>query len=838
MKHDEILSKMTLEEKASLMSGLNMWETKPVKSENVNIPSIWVSDGPSGMRKQMGEGDQLGFNESVIATCFPAATCIANTFNDELAEEVGQALGEEAYDLDVAVVLGPGMNIKRNPLCGRCFEYFAEDPILAGHMAKAYVVGMKNAGVGSCIKHFACNNQELRRMENDSIVDERTLREIYLTGFEYAIREGQPYAIMSSYNSLNGEFANENHHLLVDILRDDWGFDGCVISDWGGNVDRVKAIKAYSSLEMPSTVGETDREIVAAVQAGELDEKDLDQSVDYLLTLIDRTYRIPDPERARHIDYEKHDAVTKKAAEEGIVLLKNNDHLLPLADGTNVAVCGEFAVVSRYEGAGSSHVNAHAVINSLDSLKQHTGLHIIGYEQGYKRFGKTKNGLIKKACKLAGQADVVIAYIGLHEHGEVEGIDREVYTIPENQIEMLRRLHNTGKKIVTVLQCGCAVDLREVEKYSDAILYTSLPGQSGQIAHAEIISGKVNPSGKLSESFAGAFEDIPSTPYYPGREKTSEYREGIYVGYRYYTTSGVKPLFCFGHGLSYSSFSYSDISVDDNGVSFKIRNDSEIKGKEAAQLYISLPESRIFRARRELKGYVKVELEPHEEKEVRIDFDDYSFRYWNVKTNHFEIEEGDYLIEIGASSEDIRLEGHVHRAGTTDIDPYEGLDIDCYRNCDLKNIPDDQFATILGREIPEARYTRKKNGKKIRIEVNPNTTMRDLKYAKGWLGRFVGGAIRFLMWILRVFKQRKTLDLITQGVYNQTVKTISRMTNGMFSWGQLLGLITMMNGHFFKGWGEFRRASKVKKALKKEAKAKAEAEEEAAKKAESEAAAQ
>ena len=831
MKHEETISKMTLEEKASLMSGLNMWETKPVKSESVNIPSIWVSDGPSGLRKQMGEGDQLGFNESVIATCFPAATCMANTFNDALAQEVGQALGEEAYDLDVAVLLGPGMNIKRNPLCGRCFEYFSEDPILAGHMAKSYVAGLKSVGVGSCIKHFACNNQELRRMENDSELDERTLREIYLTGFEYAVREGHPYAIMSSYNSINGEFANENHHLLVDILRDDWGFDGCVISDWGGNVDRVKAIKCFASLEMPSTAGETDREIVAAVQNGQLDEKDLDQSVDYLLTLIDRTYRTPDPEKARHIDYEKHDAVTKRAAEEGIVLLKNNGNLLPLADGTNVAACGEFAVVSRYEGAGSSHVNAHGVINSLDSLKQYTGLNIIGYEQGYKRFGKTKNGLIKKACKLAKGADVVIAYIGLHEHGEVEGIDRTTYSIPENQIEMLKGLHATGKKIVTVLQCGCAVDLREVEKYSDAILYTSLPGQSGQSAHAEIISGKVNPSGKLSESYAGAYEGIPSTPYYPGLEKTSEYREGIYVGYRYYTTSGVKPLFCFGHGLSYSTFSYSDIFVDENGVSFKITNDSDVKGKEAAQLYVSLPDSRIFRARRELKGYVKVELEPHETKECRIDFDEYTFRYWNVKTNHFEVEEGDYLIEIGASSEDIRLTGSLHREGTTDVDPYEGVDIDCYRNCDIKNVPDDQFAALLGRDIPESRYTRKKNGKKIRIEVNPNTTMRDLRYAKGWIGRFVGGAIRFLMWILRVFRQRGLLDLITQGVYNQTVKTISRMTGGMFDWVQLLGLIEMMNGHFFRGCKTFRKGSKIKKGWKKEAKAKKKAEEEAAKQA-------
>ncbi len=662
-------------------------------------------------------------------------------------------------------------------------------------------------------------------MENDSVVDERALREIYLTGFEIAVREGQPYAIMSSYNSVNGEFANENHHLLIDILRDEWGFDGCVISDWGGNVDRIKAVQAGSSLEMPDTAGETDREIVAAVKAGELDEKDLDQCVDYLLTLIDRTYRLPDPERARHIDYEKHDAVTKRAAEEGIVLLKNDGNVLPIKDGTNVAVCGELAVYSRYEGAGSSHVNAHAVVNAIDSLKQNTGLNIIGYEQGYKRYGKTKKGLIKKACKLANNAEVVIAYIGLHEHAEVEGIDRTTYLIPENQIAMLRALSKTGKKILAVVQCGCAVDLREVNEYADAILYTSLPGQSGQIAHAEIISGRVNPSGKLSESFAGAYEDIPSTPYYPGAEKTSEYRESIYVGYRYYTTAGVKPLFCFGHGLSYSTFVYSDINVDENGVSFKIRNDSDIAGKEAAQLYISLPESRIFRARRELKGYVKVELEPHEEKECRIEFDEYSFRYYNVKTNSWEVEEGDYLIEIGASSEDIRLTGNIHREGTTDVDPYEGMNIDCYRNCDLKAVPDDQFEALIGREIPEAKYPRKKNGKKIRIEVNPNTTMRDLRYAKGWFGRFFGGAIRFLMWILRVFKQRKMLDLITQGVYNQTVKTISRMTGGMFSWGQLLGLIEMMNGHFFKGFSHFWKAGREKKKIRKaEKKAKEEAE--------------
>lgn len=826
MKHEELIKQMTLEEKASLMSGKTTWETMNI--DRLNVPSIFLSDGPSGVRKQLGASDQLGLHESVVATCFPAPVCVASTFNVDIAREVGHTIGKEARALKVNLLLAPGMNIKRNPLCGRSFEYFSEDPYLAGNIAGNFVSGVQENGVGSCVKHFILNNQELRRMQSDSVVDERTMREIYMTGFEIAINDHHPYAVMSAYNSINGSFANENHHILVDILRDEWNYDGCIVTDWGGNNDRVEALKCYSSLEMPTTAGITNREIVKAVKENKVDERYLDQNVDYLLTLVDRTLH-PADEQLK-FDQNEDDAIVVKAAREGFVLLKNDENVLPLNSKAKVAVIGDLALKPRYQGAGSSKVNPYREVGLFDSLKT-TDLEIVGSAQGYKRFGGKSNGLIKKAIKLAKQADYIILGIGLDEFSEVEGLDRETFSIPANQLELLKELSKTGKKIISVLSCGCSVDTKEINKYSTAILYTALCGQSGMEAAAEILTGKTNPSGHLSETWPLNYEDVPSQPYFPGKEATTEYREGLYVGYRYYTTRDIKVAYPFGYGLSYSTFSYSDLKVDHTGATFKVTNTSDIAGKAVPQMYVSLNNPKIFRPKLELKGFTKVSLEPGETKEVFLKFDERTFRYFNVKTNKFEIEGGTYSILISTDCNTPVLKGEITIEGTTDVNPYEGLSLEHYQSGDIKAIPDAEFEALLGRKIPDPKFARVKKGKKEYILVTTNTTMRDLVHAPGRTGRFFGKAIRFGIKLLKFFGARSTADALIQGVYNQTVKTISRMTNGFLDWEQLLGLVDMFNGQFRAGFKRFRKAGKAYKKLKKEQKARAKAEEAAKKEA-------
>jgi beta-glucosidase len=511
MKHQDIISQLTLEEKASLMSGKTVWETQDIKK--VGLKSIFLSDGPTGLRKQAGASDQLGLNASLPATCFPTTACTANSWDPLLGEEVGKTLGEEAKDLQANVVLGPGLNMKRNPLGGRNFEYFSEDPYLAGKMAASYVRGIQSNGVASCVKHFCCNNQELKREEMDSIVDERTLREIYLTGFEIAVKEGQAMCVMSSYNRINEIYGNENQHILVDILRNEWKFDGNVITDWGGNNDRVEGLKAFNSLEMPSTGGQTNSDIVKAVKEGRLDEKILDENVDHLLDLILSTSKATS-EGKKDFDVDAHDRVAEKAAEESLVLLKN-EGILPLSEKTKVAVIGDFAFKPRYQGAGSSLVNATKLESALDVLKR-LNVPLVGAERGFKRYGGKSDCLVKKAVKLAEEADVLLVYLGLHEFSEVEGIDRVSMKLPQNQLELMKALKKTGKKIVVVLSCGSAVEMDFADE-ADAILLSSLSGQAGAEAGVNIIYGKVNPSGKLSETIPYKYEDCSSAKYFSSR---------------------------------------------------------------------------------------------------------------------------------------------------------------------------------------------------------------------------------------------------------------------------------------------------------------------------------
>ena len=797
---------MTLEEKASLTSGLDFWQTP--KINRLGLPSMFLSDGPHGIRKQAEEADHLGLNPSLKATCFPTAAAMANSWNVELGKEMGKALGLEAKAQGVNVLLGPGMNMKRNPLCGRNFEYFSEDPYLAGNMAGSYVKGIQGEGVSACLKHFACNNQETRRMVYDSIVDERALREIYLTGFEIAVKNAHPMSIMSSYNRINGEYANENHHLLQEILRDEWGFDGMVVSDWGGNNDRIKSLAEGGNLEMPTTKGETNEEIVKAIKEGRLDEAILDKSVNAYLNVLNKTSEAL--KEKPEVDLDEHHNLARRCAEECMVLLKNEDNLLPLRKSDKVAVIGDFFFNPRYQGAGSSIVNPTKV-SIFSELKKDYGFNLVGIEKGYDRFGKRKNGLFKKAIKLAGSADVILYSMGLDEVSEAEGLDRANMKIRANQIELLKALAKLGKKIVLVITTGSAIEL-DFDKYASSVLYTSLGGQAGAEALLNIINGTVNPSGKLSESFPFKYEEEPTNEGYPFMGKTIPYKESIYIGYRYFDKLGLKLKYPFGYGLSYSTFEYSNLIVNENGIELDVTNTSDVCGKEIVEMYIGKADSAIFRAKRELKGFNKVEVKAHETKHITIPFDEYTFRFFNIKSNKFEIEAGEYQIYVGASLDNILLEGAIIKEGVSAKEIYSDEKLINYYSGDVKSIKDNEFEALLGYKLPNGNI---EFVKKNRIIVDYNTTVMDLRYAKGWTGRAFAWGVRVAERALRFFGNRELANTLIMGVFHNPMRGLSRMSGGMISWAELNGLITMFNGHFFKGFKEFMKAGKEKKRREK-----------------------
>ena len=811
MNHENLIKQMTLEEKASLMSGKDFWQTKNL--DKYGIPSIFLSDGPHGLRKQASAADHLGLNPSIPATCFPTAVTMANSWDTELCEQLGTALGEEAVSMDVSVILGPGLNIKRNPRCGRCFEYFSEDPYLAGKITAGYVRGIQSNGIASCIKHFACNSQEERRMTLDSVMDERTLREIYLTAFEIAVKEAKPKAIMSAYNLINGVYANENNKLLVDILRKEWGFDGLVVTDWGGNNDRVEALKALNSLEMPTTDGETDRDIVKAIKEGKCDESVLDECVDILLTLIFDTQKAFE-KNIKSFDKEAHHKLAKECALSGIVLLKNKDNVLPLKEKSKVAIIGDFAKTPRYQGAGSSIVNPTKLENTLEEIKNYD-LDFVGFAKGFDRYGKKSNKLLEEAKELLNKADIGLLYLGLDEITEAEGLDRKNILLPENQVVLVKELAKLNKKLVVVLSCGSVVEISAIDGYVDGLVHSYLSGQAGASAILDIITGKVSPSGRLSESIPNKYEDTGTYNYFPSTKLTAEYREGIFVGYRYYDINNINLDYPFGFGLSYTTFEYSNLKVDKNGVSFDLKNTGNIKAKEVAQLYISLPKSNVFRAKKELKGFKKVELNPGETKTVTIKFDEYSFRFFNVKTNKFEVESGEYLIQVGKNINDIQLSDTLAIEGDAKEFAYTKEDLPSYYAGNVKDVNDIEFKKLLGRDIPNGNY---KFYKKNRMIIEYNTTVGELRYSKRWVGRLFAGAINFAITFLRKIGQRSLSNTLIMGVLNQPMRGLSRMTGGMISWDQLDGLIMMFNGHFFKGLGHFIKYGHIKNKRHKEEK--------------------
>lgn len=782
MKLHETIKKMTLSEKCAILSGADVWHTRAI--ERLNVPAITLSDGPSGLRKQAGEGDHLGLNASTLATCMPSSSAVASTWNEQIAQQIGAAIGQEAAAQDVQVLLGPGLNTKRSPLCGRNFEYYSEDPYLAGKMAAAFIRGVQENGVSACPKHYAVNSQEDHRMASDSVLDERTLRELYLTNFEIAVREGHPKTIMTSYNLVNGTYANENTHLVDEILRGEWQFDGAVVTDWGGGNDYTEGVRAGCNLEMPGCGDDSAIQLIEAVKAGRIDEKLVDQRVAELVKLVMETSQA---RKQQKTDFDAHHVLAQQAAEEAIVLLKNNNSVLPLAKDAKVAFIGDFVRHPRVQGAGSSMVNAARQDKTLDLLPTYFP-NCVGYAAGFQRMNVPDEALIVEAEMLAAKADVVVMYLGLTEGYETEGLDRTHLHIPDNQIALLERVHQVNPRIIIVMTAGSAVEMPFIDK-CDAMVWAGLGGQAVAGAVLKVLTGDVNPSGKLAESFPLAYEKTPVSAYYPGAEKTSEYREGIYVGYRYYQTAGVPVRFPFGYGLSYTTFAYTNLVVNENTVEFELTNTGTVAGAEATQLYISLPGAKVFRPRLELKGFSKVVLQPGETKRVSITLDDKAFRYFNVKTNCWEIEGGTYQVCVAASAEDIRLTGELRVQGTNAPNPYEGKGLSCYEQCNLKQIPDVQFEGLLGHPIPQHLWD-------TNAPLGMNDSVMQLYYAKSGPARLVYRILRSMK-DASIRKEKPDLNLLF--IYNIPFRGMAKMMGGMVSMRMAEAILTIVNGHFFKG---------------------------------------
>ena len=669
MKRDvkAIIREMTLEEKAGMCSGKDFWHLKGV--ERLGIPEVMVSDGPHGLRKQAEEADHLGLNESIKAVCFPTACATACSFDRDLLEEMGERIGDECQAEDLSVILGPAVNIKRSPLCGRNFEYFSEDPYLASQMAAAHIKGVQSKNVGTSIKHFAANNQEHRRMSCSSEIDERTLREIYLAAFETAIKEAKPDTVMCSYNRINGEFASENHWLLTEVLRDQWGFEGYVMSDWGAVNDRVKGLKAGLELEMPGSGGNTDKEIVEAVKNGELEEAVLDRAVERILNIV---FKFTDNRQEGKFDLEEDHKLAAKIAGESMVLLKN-EGVLPLpAQGKKIAFIGKFAETPRFQGGGSSHINSFKITSALEAVKE---VAEVTYAQGYDvKEDVIDQAMLNQAVETAKEADVAVIFAGLPDAFESEGYDRTHMRMPDCQNTLISEIAKVQENVVVVLHNGSPVEMPWADQVK-GILEAYLCGQAVGQAEVDILFGKVNPSGKLAETIPYKLSDNPSYLNFPGDGQKVEYKEGVFVGYRYYDTKEMPVRYPFGYGLSYTTFEYSDLQLssdkikdtDKLKVTLKVKNTGNRAGKEIVQLYVADKTGAASRPMKELKNFVKVELQPQEEKTVEMELDKRSFAWYNTDIHDWYAASGEYEILAAASSRDIRLKKTVYVESTTEL---------------------------------------------------------------------------------------------------------------------------------------------------------------------------
>lgn len=648
MNVKEILSQMSLEDKVKICSGADFWGTKAF--EKYGIKQMYFSDGPSGLRRQLNAADHLGVNNSEPSTCFPAACLTGSTWNRSLLKQVGQAIGEEALELKADVVLGPGVNIKRNPLCGRNFEYFSEDPILAGEMGAAWIQGCESTGRGTSLKHFAANNQEAERLLSDSLVDEQTLREIYLKPFEIAVRKGNPATVMCSYNKINGTYMSDNIHLNQDILRKEWGFDGVMVTDWGAMNNRVASIKAGIDIEMPSSNGFFDQQLLDALQTGELTEAELDTCLERLLTLIfeKQAKRIAN----YHYDKEEHHQLARKAAEEGAVLLKNESAILPLNKNEKVALIGAMAKESRYQGAGSSHINPLKLVSIEEAFHQ-ANLNY-QYAPGYEVDGSANVNYQEAAVEIAKNSEVAVIVAGLPAVYESEGYDRKNMQMPQSHIDLIQAVSKVNPNVIVVLCGGSPVEM-PWEKQAKGILNMYLAGQALGEACVNLLFGQVNPSGKLAETYPMRYQDVVTSEIYGVNPRQAEYREGLYVGYRYYQKANVAVRYPFGFGLSYTTFEYSQVKLEGQQLRFTLKNSGDMDGSEVVQLYVANQTGLQDRPIRELKDFQKVFLKAGESKEISFDIVPEMFAIFDVHTHDWQTLAGHYVLEVAASSEDIRL---------------------------------------------------------------------------------------------------------------------------------------------------------------------------------------
>lgn len=794
----QTIKKMTLLQKASLMSGQTQFDSRAIAS--LDIPSISYADGPHGVRKQLGSADHLGLNESAKATCFPTSATTANSWDVALGERVGRALGEESLYHNVDALLGPGLNIKRNPKCGRNFEYFSEDPYLSGKMAAAYIRGIQANGTIATPKHLAVNSQEYKRMTSDSIVDMRTYREIYTTAFEIAVKEGGAKSIMTSYNLINGIYANESEQLLRSILVDEWGFEGFVVSDWGGSNDHVLGVKNGSHAEMPGTGINGPIELVEAVQAGHLSEEILDQRVEEFLRIV-MTSNANKPQNV--IDENEHHEIAREAALKSAVLLKNEHNILPLSANTKVAIVGDFAYTPRYQGAGSSVINP-TQLESIQSVYKNYPINVVGMAQGFERCKPLDVKTLPTTNAAIKDADVVILFLGLDEISESEGMDRASIQLPQAQRELLKYVKDQKKQTIVVLSSGSVVDM-SWDVNADAILHSYLSGQAGAGATLELLTGAVSPSGKLAESYPVSYDDVPFGEDFPAMGTYAYHREGIFVGYRYYETQNVAVKYPFGFGLSYTQFEYSNIKVESNGVSVDVRNTGSVLGSEIVQMYVGKKDSLIPRPAKELKAFAKITLEPSETQTVLLNFDDKSFRHYSGINMRWEVEGGVYQIMVGRDVQsvegcvDVTVEPTNFNADT--LDPfYPEYFLGNVRASSMKD-----FGRLLGYDAP------RESGKRNVIEKN--STIMDLKDAKNPLARFVSYCFRKL--IARSERKEKP-DLNLLFMFNMPFRAIGKMTNGLVDNAMIDGLLTICNGHFFKGSSQFIKAWNANRKRRKD----------------------
>jgi len=773
---------LTLLQAAALLSGASAWDSRAIPA--ANVPSFVMSDGPHGVRRQLGDADHLGIAQAEKATCFPTASALAATWNPELARDMGEALGLEARSLGVDVLLGPGLNIKRSPLCGRNFEYFSEDPILAGTMAAGLVDGIQSTGTAACPKHFALNSQELRRMASDSIVDERTMHEIYLTGFEIVCRTARPRAIMSSYNLVNGTYAHENKRLLTDILRTEWGFDGMVVSDWGGSNSAVAAARAGGSLEMPAPGLVGARQIVAAVEAGQLDASDVYARAQEVLTVAAAAAGLPAP---TPYDLDGHHTLATRIAAEAITLLRNENDLLPLSAGTSVALIGDLADTPRFQGSSSSQVNPTRVESPRELLEAgggaSRGLVCAGYASGYERHGGTSDALIAEAVALAVRANVALVYVGLDELAESEGLDRPHMRLPEGQDRLVEAVVAANPRTVVVLTGGASVEMPWASSVP-ALVNGYLTGQGGAGAMLDVLSGAVDPSGRLAETYARSYEDHPTAAWYPATGPLSYYREGPFVGYRYFTSVGIDVAFPFGYGLSYSSFEYSDLAVNEEGATLTLTNTCSRDGAEVVQFYVSAPGG-VFGPARELKGFAKVEVAAGASVSVMIPFDRYTFRHWETSRGAWEREAGTWTVHVGRNATDTPLSATLEVDGTTPspIDPALGH----YLSGDVAGVTDSECAVLLGRTIPTAHPM---------DDLLASDPLSEMTRAKTWLARVAGRGLHALK---AKADAKGTPDLSILFVLNMPFRAIAKMSNGAASPDMVDAILLAVNGHPLRG---------------------------------------